>query len=58
MTESIKGYIEDKIGHSVKNHVALVREVDVRCSLRGGHVGKGQKKQRCEVSTLLMHTFE
>lgn len=50
MTDSIKAYIEEKIGHAVKNHVALVREVDVRCSLRGGHVGKGQKQQRCEVT--------
>eukprot|EP00271_Cylindrocystis_brebissonii_P013250 TRINITY_DN32960_c0_g1_i1.p1 TRINITY_DN32960_c0_g1~~TRINITY_DN32960_c0_g1_i1.p1 ORF type:complete len:303 (+),score=62.12 TRINITY_DN32960_c0_g1_i1:222-1130(+) len=50
ITDSIRSYVEEKVGHAVRNHGALVREVDVRCSLRGGDVGKGARKQRCEVT--------
>ena len=49
MTEPLQAYVEEKVGHAVQNHGAMVREVDVRCSVRGKEE-KGPKTQRCEVS--------
>lgn len=50
MTDSLRQYVEEKVGHGVHNHSAMVREVDVRLSVRGGDVGKGPRLQRCEVT--------
>ncbi|CAI5976101.1 unnamed protein product [Closterium sp. NIES-65] len=51
LTDSIRAYVEEKVGHAVQNHSALCREVDVRLSVRGGDSNtKGPRQQRCEVT--------
>lgn len=52
LTEAIKDYTNEKIGHSLEpfEEAVGVREVDVKFSTRGGEKSKGAKDQKVEVT--------
>jgi len=50
--------VEEKVGNAVHNQSALVKEVDVRMSVRGGETGRGGRLQRCEVRLALERNFQ
>jgi putative sigma-54 modulation protein len=54
ITPSIDQYLRDKLGKSISHVDAReIREIDVRCSARGGEDSRGGDEHRTEVTVLM-----
>ncbi|KAL5714387.1 Ribosome-binding factor psrp1 [Ranunculus cassubicifolius] len=49
LSDTVKSYVEKRLGRAIHKHTHLARELDVRLSARVGDL-KGQKLRRCEAT--------
>jgi ribosomal subunit interface protein len=50
VTDSIKSYVQEKVGKAVKHFEGAVKEVDVALSVSGGDRGHGPQRQKTEIT--------
>eukprot|EP00899_Mesostigma_viride_P014404 jgi/Mesvir1/22965/Mv15250-RA.1 len=51
VTDAIKGYVEEKMSNAISHYGEMVREVDIRLSVRTGGTGGHLQKAECTVFT-------